>query len=77
MHPEIEKAKELLRELAVEEVTTAADLLVEAGEAEWKLDPQVPGVVGLVRPDSNRALLVVYVEDGDWELDETFEDSLY
>lgn len=73
---EIEKAKELLRRDADPAVMTTADQMVERGQAAWTLDPQVRNVVGLVVPGTTRALLVVYLDESDWELDSDFEDNL-
>jgi hypothetical protein len=41
---------------------------VAAGRATWRDDPVVPGVVGLVKAGTNEALVVVYVNDRDFEV---------
>lgn len=41
--------------------------LVTQGSAGWAFDPYVPDVVGLINGD-NRALVVVYLNDEDFEV---------
>ncbi len=48
--------------------------LVEAGTHGWAWDPQVDGVVGLLRRGTNRADIVVYLDDDDFETSDDFED---
>lgn len=67
---EITEAQDLFREIAAKYVVKAADKKVAAGEAKWVLDPEHVGVVGLVVPGTNRALVVVYLKDRDFECDE-------
>jgi hypothetical protein len=55
-----EDAESRLLERIAEEVT--------AGRATWRDDPVVPGVVGLVKAGTNEALVVVYVNDRDFEV---------
>lgn len=54
-------------------VVANAARLVESGAAVWIFDPEVPGVVGLVRPGTRRALVVVYVDDEDFETTTLFD----
>lgn len=69
---EIEQAKQFLRDEADPALVAAVEAKVESGEAHWRLDPHVDGVVGVVlTADPNRALVVVYVRDRDFECDET------
>jgi hypothetical protein len=67
---ELKEAQDLFRKMAADYVVKAADEKVASGEASWQLDPQVEGVVGLVLNGTNRALVVVYVKDQDFECDE-------
>lgn len=70
----IEKAKALLREHAQDYVMETADRLVREGTAVWVDDPEVFNVVGLVHADKqNRAYIVVYLEDNDFETSEDFD----
>lgn len=67
--------REYLREEASPEVTEKAARLVLEGKAQWVFDPQVDGVVGLVRPDEpNRAFIVVWYTDGDFEISLDFDE---
>jgi hypothetical protein len=42
------------------ELAAAARAAVAAGTAEWVYDPQVDDAFGLVKPGTNRAMIVVY-----------------
>ena len=55
----------ILQFLAAAELLEA-DLWGQYNELAGIRDPEVPGVVGLMIPGTNRALVVVYA-DGDWE----------
>lgn len=74
---QIEQAQALLKKQAAKRVVKAADRMVAAGAAEWIRDPEVSGVVGLVRTGTRRALVVVYLQDGDFEVDDDFEAGLW
>lgn len=68
----------ILAEVADEIVISRADQLLKAGKAVWVFDPEVPGVVGLVKAVegrlTNQALLVVYVDIRDFEESDDFWD---
>lgn len=66
---EISAAIDMLPELANQELVDAVDKLVDSGEWEWKLDPWVSNVVGVVNVTDGRAALVVYLADEDFEYD--------
>lgn len=71
---EIEQAKELLKEMATDEISDYAQKLVDEGRARWELDPYVNGVVGLMLTDNpSQAVVIVYVNDRDFECDLHFE----
>lgn len=74
--PLIEKAQEIINRDAAEFVTEQIAYMVDEGTAKWIEDPWVDGVVGLIVPETNTALLVVYVERDDWEMSDDFEDYL-
>jgi hypothetical protein len=52
----------------------AAVAAAEADGCRWVYDPEVHGVVGLVVPGTNRALVVVYA-DGDWEIADALHET--
>lgn len=63
-----EKAAEVLNATADQSVIDQAELLVLTGSHVWVFDPEVSGVVGLVRVgEPRRADLIVYTEDYDFE----------
>jgi hypothetical protein len=67
---EVDQAKRLLHAIA-DDATWAAVLDRQAEGAVWRLDPVHRDVVALTAKDSpSRALVVVYVERGDFEADE-------
>jgi len=70
---EIEQAKQLLKEEARDSVMDAANGLETMGDAEWVLDPEVAGVVGLVKPGTRTAFIVVYLNDRDFETSDDFD----
>jgi hypothetical protein len=63
----------LLAELADKRTNAKAAKAVTAGTHEWVWDPYVADVVGLVRTGSNRADIVVYVKDNDFEVSLDFD----
>lgn len=69
-------AAEILADMADQSVIDRADQLLKAGKAVWIFDPEVPGVVGLVKAVegrlTNEALLVVYVDLQDFEESDDF-----
>jgi hypothetical protein len=67
-----DSAAEVLAWAADPFVLERADELVADGTAEWTFDPYVDGVVGLVKPGTRRAFIVVYLDDEDFELGEDF-----
>lgn len=70
----------VLARMADDDTNRTARKLVADGEGEWIWDPMVPNVVGLVRPNSNRAWLVVYLASGsgheDFEVSTDMEDRM-
>jgi hypothetical protein len=66
----------LLDRMADADTNAMARKLVDAGEGEWAGDPIVPNVVGLLRPGTNRAWLVVYLADDDFEVSTDMEDRM-
>lgn len=66
----VNDALELLQTAAEPKLFTTLRRAVDAGVAEWRDDPIVPGVVGCVLAGTNRALVVVYVDQNDFEVDE-------
>jgi len=73
---EIERAKEILATGASEQVVEAAFRLVEEGKGEWRLDPEFENVVGLVKPGTRNAWIVVYISMEDFEESQEFWDYL-
>lgn len=71
---EILKAKKMLGEIATDWVIEQAKALEDTGRGEWVLDPEVPGVVGLLHPGTNNAWLIVYLEDQDFESSGEFDE---
>lgn len=72
---EINQARQLFDREVDPRVRIAAQDLVDRGLAEWRVDPVVPRVVGLVRTtDLHLALVVVYLEDEDLEVSEDLLD---
>lgn len=69
-------AQAVLSRMANREVNDEARKLVEQGEGEWSWDPYVPNVIGLLRPGTNKAWIVVYVEDSDFECSDEMEARL-
>lgn len=67
---EVSRAQTMLAQLAAEDVRQQAMYAVAGGRAEWILDPEAEGVVGLVVTGTNRAAVVVYLHDRDFEVDE-------
>lgn len=64
----------ILRSVADHKTNAAACRMEETGFARWILDPEHDGVVGLVRDsDDSTALVVVYVDDEDFETSLEFE----
>jgi len=53
-------ATEALATVADRRIVQLAQQLLDAGEAEWVWDPQVPNVLGLVVPGTTTAWLVLY-----------------
>ena len=76
MTTKIEAAKALLNEIAIEQIADAVALLVADGRLVWIEDPINDDVVGVVWANTNRTAVVIYLDDEDFELDESFEDSL-
>lgn len=70
---EIEKAKKFLAENASDWVVQGAQQLEANGLGEWVLDPEVRGVVGLLKPRTNDAWLIVYLNDEDFETSLDFD----
>jgi hypothetical protein len=61
------EAHRVLLEAADLQVLKQVDRWV-AEKAEWRYDPEIPGVVGLVlKENRRRAVLIVYLEDRDFE----------
>jgi len=50
-----------------------ADEAVAAHTHVWVWDPQVDHVVGLIRKNTNRADIIVYVEDDDFEVSDDWD----
>jgi hypothetical protein len=50
-----------------------ARALIDQGRGQWVVDPHVAGVVGLLMPETNRAWLIVYVDDQDFEVGSDFD----
>lgn len=74
--PALSQAIREFEDMADPELAAAARAAVAAGTLTWTCDPQVEGAYGLVRPGTNRAVVVVYAPGflghGDhWD----FEDS--
>jgi hypothetical protein len=76
-HDEIAAARKIVRDEAEHQLVAHIEAAVAAGTAEWVLDPEVDGVVGLVRTGTGQALIVVYVGEGDWEMDDEFEGEVF
>lgn len=65
----------LLNDNASDETLDRVKTLLLEDKARWQIDPQVQNVFGLVKPYTNNALMVVYVEHDDFECAaEFFED---
>lgn len=71
-----ETGTRILADLADDYVVETAARLVAAGKAQWVFDPEVLGVVGLVKPGTRRALVVVYVDDEDFETSAEFDTEI-
>jgi hypothetical protein len=73
-----EAAYSVLTEVALPEIVDQCKRAVEAGAARWLFDPEVANVVGLVKAGTyKRALVVVYLDDKDFEVDDdALESSL-
>lgn len=69
----IQQARALLASEADPYVLDLAEQLVAQERATWVPDPYVENVVGLLQPGSDRAWLVVYLADQDWETSADFE----
>jgi hypothetical protein len=72
---EITRAQAALAAEADEATNATAQRLIEAGLAEWRLDPVVPDVVGLLDTRTqNTAWIVVYLDPANGGRDD-FETS--
>ena len=70
-------AMAVLHEEAEECLVEAVEEIYQAGKGRWEYDPDFPGVVGLIKSyTANRALVVVYVEEGDFEVSLELEKEL-
>lgn len=58
-------------------VKSAVDRLVKDGKAEWRPDPSVPDVYGLIDKETGKAHVIVYAKDKDWELSGDLEEASY
>lgn len=68
--------RDALRQLADQSVCEKAARLVLDGEASWQYDPDVRGVVGLIDGATDKAFIVVYLEDQDFETSEDFDNCI-
>lgn len=69
-------AMEILHEWADETLVAMIESLMHSGAGVWVFDPEVDRVVGFVKPGTNRAAVVVYLNDNDFETDENLEELL-
>lgn len=74
---EISKARDMFLRDVAPEVAQAAQTLVENDRAVWVLDPYVEGVVALVWRNTDRALVVVYAHEDDWETSDEMDELAY
>lgn len=65
-----EVAAKILSEIAAPIVLEKAEQAVADGTHSWVFDPSVDGVLGLIKNNTNQAVIVVYVNDEDFECDE-------
>lgn len=72
-HDEMRAAKFLFRTDSDMQTRQTIESALARGDAEWIHDPEHVGVCGVVLTGTRRALLVVYVEDMDFEVTEEFE----
>jgi hypothetical protein len=70
----LQQAMNVLRDEADDATNELADRLYEDGVARWYWDPEVVNVVGLVDVKTNRALVIVYLHDRDFETSLEFEE---
>lgn len=66
-HREIVDGRAVLDREAAPEIAARCDRMEAAGEGRWVLDPHVPLVVAFIATPSERPLVIVYVQDGDFE----------
>ena len=73
---EFERAKEILATSTSDEAMEAVGRLVAEGKGEWRLDPEVEHVVGLVKPGTRNAWIIVYISMEDFEESQEFWDYM-
>lgn len=70
-HPALPSAREIalakLEEIADDRVVASARHL-DGDVADWEWDPDVPNVLGLLERFSREALIVVYLDEDDFEI---------
>lgn len=72
----IGRAQAIIALQAEPTVIGAISKLIEREVASWQADPEVYGVVGVIDRRDGEAYVVVYVEEGDFEVSDRLYDSL-
>lgn len=69
---EIERAEEIWLLSASKDAQAKAHRYVATNIANWRMDPHVKNVVGLVLEGTNQAIVVIYIDDEDFEVDDRY-----